>query len=154
MIFSKANLGTFSTSVAIQACGAATGVMSARLLGPVARGQLATVILWPVILSNLGLLGCNWALAREVAARPQLESDWVAVALAVGSAAALLFFVAGYFLMPLVLPADRRALLPLARFCLLLIPLDIFNQLLLSVEHGRMRWRRYNFLRLSFFLFY
>jgi O-antigen/teichoic acid export membrane protein len=36
----------------------------------------------------------------------------------------------------------------------LIVPLDILNQVLLAVEHGRMRWRRYNLLRLSFFLFY
>src|ERR1700730_691370 len=53
-----------------------------------------------------------------------------------------------------VLPADRRHLLPVARLFLLLLPLDILNQVLLAVEHGRMRWRRYNLLRLSFFLFY
>jgi O-antigen/teichoic acid export membrane protein len=35
-----------------------------------------------------------------------------------------------------------------------LIPFDIFNQILLAIEHGRMRWRRYNFARASFFLFY
>jgi O-antigen/teichoic acid export membrane protein len=54
----------------------------------------------------------------------------------------------------LLLPSDRVYLLPVARLCLLLIPLDIFNQVLLAVEHGRMRWRRYNLLRLSYFLFY
>jgi O-antigen/teichoic acid export membrane protein len=32
--------------------------------------------------------------------------------------------------------------------------LDILNQVLLAIEHGRMRWRRYNFTRASFFLFY
>jgi antigen flippase len=154
VIFSKANFGTLSTSLAIQTCGAATGILTARLLGPVARGELATVILWPVILSNLGLMGCNWVLAREVAKDPEWESDWAAVGLAVGLATALVYLLAGYFLIPLLLPADRGYLLPVARLCLLLIPLDIFNQVLLAVEHGRMRWRRYNFLRLSFSLFY
>jgi O-antigen/teichoic acid export membrane protein len=154
MIFSKANLGTFSASVAIQACGAATGITSARLLGPAARGELATVILWPVILSNLGLLGCNWALAREVARDPKGERDWIVAGTAVALGVAPVFVLIGYFLLPLLLPADRSYLLPLARLCLLLIPLDICNQVLLSVDQGRMRWRRYNFLRLSFFLFY
>src|SRR5579872_9858 len=154
MIFSKANFGTFSTSLAIQTCGAGTGVLTARILGPVARGELATVILWPVILSNLGLMGCNWALARVVAREPQRESEWVAVGVAVGMASATLYLLAGYFLMPLLLPTERVYLLPVARLALLLIPLDIFNQILLSVDHGRMRWRRYNMLRLSFFLFY
>ena len=99
-------------------------------------------------------MGCNWVLAREVAKDPGREADWLAVGLAVGLATALLYLVAGYYLLPLLLPADRSYLLPVARLCLLLIPLDIFNQVLLAVEHGRMRWRRYNLLRLSFFLFY
>src|ERR1700741_3748955 len=62
--------------------------------------------------------------------------------------------MAGYLLMPWMLSRDKAFLLPLARLCLLLIPLDIFNQVLLSIEHGRMRWRRYNLWRLSFFAFY
>ena len=154
MIFSKANFGTLSTSLLIQACGAATGIMTARLLGPVARGELATVILWPMILSNLGLMGCNWALAREVAREPGREREWIGVGVLVGLGTAALYLFAGYFLMPLLLPADRGYLLPVARLCLLLIPLDVINQVLLAVEHGRMRWRRYNLLRFSFFLFY
>jgi O-antigen/teichoic acid export membrane protein len=154
MIFSKANFGTLSTSLAIQTCGAGTGILTARILGPVARGELATVILWPVILSNLGLMGCNWALARVVAREPQREREWVAVGVTVGMVSAPLYLLAGYFLMPLLLPSDRGYMLPVARLALLLIPLDIFNQILLSVDHGRMRWRRYNWLRLSFFLFY
>jgi O-antigen/teichoic acid export membrane protein len=154
MIFSKANFGTLSTSVAIQACGALTGILTARLLGPVARGELATVILWPTVLSNLGLMGCNWVLAREVAQNPDGEPDWVHVGVAVGMVTAGLYLVAGYFLVPLLLPSTRSYLIPIARLCLLLIPLDIFNQVLLAVEHGRMRWRRYNLLRLSYFLFY
>src|SRR5579863_2402858 len=154
VLFSKANFGTFSTSLVIQACGAATGILTARLLGPIARGELATVILWPIILSNLGLMGCNWVLAREVARDPARECDWIAVGVAVGLTTALLYLLAGYFLIPLLLPSDRGYLLPVARLCLLLIPLDIINQVLLAVEQGRMRWRRYNLLRFSFSLFY
>ncbi|HEX3377855.1 MAG TPA: oligosaccharide flippase family protein [Candidatus Acidoferrales bacterium] len=154
MIFSKANCGTFSTSVVIQACGAVTGILTARLLGPTARGELATVILWPTILSNLGLMGCNWAVAREVAKNPKNESDWIAAGTIVGLAMACIYLAGGYFLLPWLLPTDRLNLLPVARLFLLLVPLDILNQVLLAVEHGRMRWRRYNLLRLSFFVFY
>jgi len=138
----------------MQACGAGTGILTARLLGPVARGELATVILWPVILSNLGLMGCNWVLAREVAKDPERECDWVAIGATVGMATAGFYLLTGYLLIPFLLPSDRSYLLPVARLCLWLIPLDTFNQVLLAVEHGRMRWRRYNFLRLSFSLFY
>jgi O-antigen/teichoic acid export membrane protein len=154
MIFSRANIATFYTSVAIQFCGLITGVLTARVLGPTARGELATVMLWPMILSNLGLMGCNWALAREVAADPRKESDWIRAAVAVGFAAACLYFVIGFWLIPYLLPLDRRYLGSLVRVCLLSIPLGIFNQTLLAIEHGRMRWRRYNSVRASFFVFY
>jgi O-antigen/teichoic acid export membrane protein len=111
-------------------------------------------MLWPVILSNLGLLGCNWALAREVAADPLHEGDWICAATAVGFAAACACLVLGYWLIPYLLPLDRRYLSSLVRVCLMSIPLGIFNQTLLAIEHGRMRWRRYNVLRASFFVFY
>src|SRR5260370_41835022 len=154
MIFSRANIATFYTSMAIQLCGVITGVLTARVLGPTARGELATVMLWPMILSNLGLMGCNWALAREVAADPRKESDLILAAFAVGFATACLYFVVGYYLIPYSLPLDRRYLGSLVRVCLLSIPLGIFNQTLLAIEHGRMRWGRYNLVRGSFFVFY
>jgi O-antigen/teichoic acid export membrane protein len=154
MIFSKPNIATFLTSLAIQVSGLITGVLTARILGPTARGELATVMLWPVILSNLGLMGCNWAVAREVAADPAKESDWIRAAVVVGFATACLYLVLGYLLVPYLLPLDRRYLGSLVRVCLLAIPLGIFNQTLLAVEHGRMRWRRYNIVRASFFVFY
>jgi O-antigen/teichoic acid export membrane protein len=154
VIFSKANIGTFATSVAIQACGVVTGILTARLLGPAGRGELAAVILWPTIFSNLGLMGCNWALAREVARAPERESQWVFSGVIVGLMGASFCLIAGYFLVPLLLSADKAYLVPVARLCLWLIPLDVCNQMLLAAEHGRMRWRRFNLLRLSFFLFY
>ncbi len=131
-----------------------TGILTARVLGPVARGELATVLLWPVILSNLGLLGCNWALARAVANDAASEANLTMSAVMLGLFASLGFCVLGYYFLPLLLPSDRAYLVPLARLSLLLIPCDIFNQILLAVEHGRMRWRRFNLVRVSFYLFY
>jgi O-antigen/teichoic acid export membrane protein len=154
MIFSRANIGTFVACVAIQGSGVVTGIVTARTLGPVARGELATAMLWPIVLSNLGLLGCNWALAREVATDREGEADWACGASAVSLGSALACSMLGFFLIPHLLPASKSSLVPLARLCLLLIPLDILNQVLLAIEHGRMRWRRYNFIRASYYLFY
>ena len=154
MIFSKANFETFFTSLAIQACGVATGILTARLLGPTRRGELAVVILWPTILSNLALLGCNWVIAREVARSPERESDWIVAGIAIGLVSAFVVCLIGYLLVPVLLSADKSYLAPLARLCLWLIPLDVCNQMLLAIEHGRLRWQRFNLLRLSFFLIY
>jgi O-antigen/teichoic acid export membrane protein len=154
MIFSRANLSNLSTSLFIQCCGVVTGVFTARLLGPVARGELATVMLWPMVFSNLGLLGCNWALAREVAADPEKEREWTRAAILIAAGCATLFIMVGYAVIRQVLPHDKLYLLPLAQLCLLLVPLDIFNQMVLAVEQGAMRWSRYNWMRASFFIFY
>ena len=154
MIFSRANFSTLVTSIAIQCGGLVTGVLTARMLGPVARGELATVMLWPMVFSNLGLMGFNWALAREVAANPEKEKQWVCAAVALAGATAALFMILGYALIPYVLPEDKLYLVPLTQLCLLLIPLDIFNQILLAIEQGRMRWNRYNWVRASFFISY
>src|SRR5260370_37821909 len=134
MIFSRANIATFYTSVAIQFCGLITGVLTARGLGPTARGELATVMLWPMILSNLGLMGCNLALARAVAAYARKESDWIRAAVSVGFAAACLYFVIGFWLIPYLLPLDRRYLGSRVRVCLFSIPLGIFTQPSLSTK--------------------
>src|ERR1700731_2028201 len=104
MIFSRANIATFSTSLVLPFCGLITGILTARLLGPTARGELATVMLWPMILTNLGLMGCNWALAREVAADPRNEADWICAAVAVGFAAACLCLPIGFWAIPYLLP--------------------------------------------------
>lgn len=154
MLFSRANLATFSTSLVIQACGGVTGILTARLLGPQARGELATVILWPTIFSNLGLMGCSWALSRAVALEPDQERNWMSAGVAVGVVFAVIYSSAAYFLIPLLIPPKRFYLVAVVRLCLLLIPLDVLNQILLAAEQGRMRWRRYNLLRLSFFVFY
>ena len=44
-IGTNAFIGTFGTSILIQACGVIQGVIVARLLGPVGRGEYAAVIL-------------------------------------------------------------------------------------------------------------
>lgn len=153
-VFNQANSATLLTSLAIQGCGVVTGILTARILGPEARGELAAVMLWPVILSNLGLLGCNWAVAREVAVDPEGEPNLVRSSMMVGFWLALSAALAGYMLAPYLLPSDKSHLLALTRVCLILIPLDLFSQMLLAAEHGRMRWRRYNLLRASFFVCY
>ena len=145
---------TFITLLVINGCNLITGIFTARILGPVGRGELATILLWPTILSNLGLLGINWALARNVAAHPYHESNWIFVSAILGLATSIVYLIIGFFLIPYLLPLDKQHLIYIINICLWFIPLDIFSQTLLAVDHGSMRWGRYNLLRLSFFVVY
>lgn len=148
------HLGTLATSLTIQACGVITGIVTARSLGPDARGAFVAVLLWPTIVSNLGLLGANWAVARAVATQPHRAAHWTRVSVAVGLGLAAVFAALGYVGLPWLLPADKQDLVGLSRACLLLVPLDILSQMLLATEHGQRRWRRYNALRVVFYLVY
>ncbi len=148
------HLGTLATSIAIQACGLITGIVTARSLGPEARGAFVAILLWPTIFSNLGLAGANWAVARAVAADPHRAAHWTRVSVLLALMLSAAVATVGYFAVPLLLPADKQDLVSLSRLGLLLVPLDIFNQLLLATEHGQMRWRRYNAIRVAFYLVY
>jgi O-antigen/teichoic acid export membrane protein len=145
---------TFLTNLAIQGCNVMTGVITARLLLPVGRGELATIMLWPTILAGLGIMGVNFALARAAAAGPDKENDLARAAVALGLLLAGAGMLAGYFLLPWLLPADKQHLLGLNRIYLLWLPLNFVALNLIALDHGRMRWRRYNLIRLSVVLPY
>jgi O-antigen/teichoic acid export membrane protein len=51
----------FSSSVMVNVAGLATGVMLARFLGPVARGELASFLFWPTFLAGIFGLSLNTA---------------------------------------------------------------------------------------------
>ncbi len=148
-INADAILKIFLTNLAIQVCNVVTGVLTARILLPMGRGELATVILWPSVLAGLGLLGSNWALTREAAVRPDKEADMARTAVVLSLALAGLGMVLGYFLVPHLLPADKKQLTGLTRLYLLFLPLNFLALNLIGLEQGRMRWRRFNLVRLS-----
>lgn len=154
MTYRPLHLGTLATSLTIQVCGVVTGIVTARSLGPEARGAFVGILLWPTIFSNLGLVGCNWAVARAVAADPRRAAHWTRVSVVVALMLSVTFAAVGYVALPLLLPADKQSLVALSRVCLLLVPLDIFSQMLLATEHGQMRWRRYNAIRGAFYVVY
>jgi O-antigen/teichoic acid export membrane protein len=145
---------TFLTNSAILVCNVITGVLAARILQPEGRGALAAIILWPSILAGLGIMGTNWALSREVAAHPEKEADLARAAVMLGAVQAALFMALGYFLVPHLLPGDKQHLINLARIYLIFLPLNFVCDNLLALEQGGLRWKRYNFLRLTVVLPY
>lgn len=141
----------FLTNLIMQASTFITGIISARLLQPVGRGDLATVMLWPAILV-LGLMGIQWSLAREVASHPEAEADlgFTAIYLALGLS--LPVIVVGYFAIPHLLSQDKRHLIGIIQFYLLWLPLQFVALNLLALDHGGLRWKNFNLGRLWFYI--
>jgi O-antigen/teichoic acid export membrane protein len=155
MTFQALHRGTLVTGLAIQVCGLITGVLTARSLGPAERGELLAVLLWPTIFANVGMVGANLALTRAAAASGNDDSArWHRVAVVLACGLSAVSAALGVWLMPHLLVGDKAHLVTLAQIGLLLIPLDIAGQLLLASDHGRMRWRRFNAIRASFYGIY
>lgn len=77
---------SFTASAAIQVLGVASGVLLARVLGPEARGELAAVLLWPMVIVAAGAAGVTEAVAyyaaRDRWPLPTLAATTLGIALA------------------------------------------------------------------------
>lgn len=132
---SKAYLGIFATNLFIQGCTVLQGVLLARLLGPSGRGDFATVILWPTVFAGFGIFGVNMAITRfsgQGLSADGLVKTAAKASLLTGLVTAL---VCGIFL-PVVLPADKYNLLPIANLFLLFIPINHLALNLQGIDQG------------------
>ena len=147
------SLLTFLAGCFIQACTLVQGIIVARLLGPVGRGEFAAAILPAMFLGGVGLVGVNLVLTRLAAnapADPSLRRSALVVGLMTGTVNAL----AGLALCYLFLPAEQHHLLPLAQFFLLMIPLQHLSLNFLGVLQGMADFHFFNVARSVFNISY
>jgi antigen flippase len=137
---------TFGTSVIIQAFTVVQGIIVARLLGPIGRGEYATVILWPNVFASLGIFGTNIALARAAAKTGQYDTV-IRTALLLGLITSAVSSVFCYFALPYLLPEAEEHLLGLTRVFVLFILLNHVGLNLIAVDQGAGNFRRYNLTR-------
>jgi len=145
---------TFLSSLMIQGTAVFTGIIAARLLSAAGRGELAVVILWPSLIATLWLVGTPWAITREAAQPDGRESDLLVNGVILSLILSICAIGLGYYAVSWMLPQDKQHLLGISRFYLLFIPLSILNYNLMALDQGRLRWERFNLLRVSYFVFY
>lgn len=142
---------TFMASVAIQACGVGTGILSARLLGPQGRGELSAIVLWPSIIATVFSLGvvdstAYFAGRTEADRTPSVLAASMAVLCALGCAAVATGLVA----VPTVLAHYGDGVVQAALLYAFAYPLlTLLNQSPAAVLQGRGRLGWYNACRLS-----
>jgi O-antigen/teichoic acid export membrane protein len=143
----KAFAATFATSVWIQILTLATGALTARLLGPEGRGQFAAAQVWPSILAAIALLGINNALAIRSAKLSSHVPALERFALRSGIVSAITIAIAGWFILPLLLPSDNPALVPLARLFLIYVPIFVITSNLMAIDQGSGNFKQFNIAR-------
>ena len=145
-IGAEAIFGTFGANLFIQGCTIVQGILLARLLGPVGRGEFAAVILWPSLFAAIGLFGVGTALAR----RAGTETDHAALTragLILGFGLAVVTSVTCYLIMPLLLKGEGASLLRMSRG---FVPFIFFNHMTLvfvSIDQGGGNFKAFNWTR-------
>ena len=142
----RAFIGTFGTNLFIQGCTILQGVIVARLLGPLGRGEYAAVILWPTLFAAVSILGSNISISR-LAAKGVEPGSLFRSAFLTGVVTSSLGAVACYFAAPFLMPANEAHLVPLARLFVLFIPLNHIGLNFVAVDLGACNFNLYNFYR-------
>lgn len=140
-------LATFVTNGGVLLIGIGSGVLTARLLLPEGRGQLASILFWPAFFQGMGLLGLKEAITRRIssgAGEIQVVAStgtWLALGYAVVTSAI------GYFLLPVLLAGNHEDLVePARRYMLILLPFAFVTLSLRSADQGRLNFAWHNTL--------
>ncbi len=146
--FLHQTLQTAGTNAIVMGFGIVTGMLSARLLGPTGRGELAAIQVFPTLVSVIGVLGVADALVYLVAREPREGGRWLASGMALTTLACIPFALGAYLVMPVVLRAQSPAVVEAARFYLLLVLLNATVGLLTHPMQGLGKLTQWNIMRL------
>lgn len=139
---------TTGTNAAIALIGLATSVISARLLGPVGRGEIVAIGVWPGLLAAAALLGLPEALGYFSARMPRGVGTFIGSSVAIALLSSVGFVAAGYAAMPLLLSAQPERIIQVARWYLLVIPVGVLIWMPRHALWGRGEFGTWNALRL------
>jgi O-antigen/teichoic acid export membrane protein len=120
-------LWSAGSNLLLKGLGLATGSLLARLLGPVGRGELASIQLLGLFLSQSGTLGIENALVYY-AGQDEEVGSLITSAWGVLLPGSLLWMVLGYILAPIFLRGKEPSIINYARLFLLLIPMAYLSR--------------------------
>ncbi len=140
---------TAAANVAITAMGFCTGILTARLLGPHGRGQLAAIQTTPSLVATLAMLGMPEALVYFSAQRPTEAGRYLGTAVTVSLLASIPFVLVAYLLMPLLLHAQATSVVDQARWYLLVAPVYAVVGSTFHPLRGAGQFQAWNALRMG-----
>lgn len=141
-------LGSFAATGTIQLVQAVIGVMLARILGPSDRGELAAIILWPMLITTIGSLGIAQSSAY-FASRSKRLGVVVGSTLAIVAVDSLVLMAFGWMILPLALGDHDPTIVHIAqRYLLIFVPLCLLTVSMISILNGAQRFLWYQSMRL------
>jgi O-antigen/teichoic acid export membrane protein len=146
--FGSTSLGTAAVVLLLTA---ATGVLIARALGPLGRGQLAAIIVWPTLLTVLGELGIVESTSYFASSMPGHERRIFAAALVMALAVAAILVPIDLLLTQPILWRYGVAAIDAGRIYALWFPPYFIMLAALGMLQGKLAITAANGIRLSLY---
>jgi O-antigen/teichoic acid export membrane protein len=134
-------------TVLVLAINVATGIVSARVLGPQGRGELSALLLCPQFLSFLFALGLPSSTIVTIKRAPEDASSLMGAALLLSALMGVVATAAGFIAMPYLLKQYDASLVGIARALLVLVMLGVTSTVLMAALQLRDRFITYNRIR-------
>jgi O-antigen/teichoic acid export membrane protein len=141
----------FSTNALMLGSGVVTSLLSAWALGPIGRGDLMVVLMWPAIFSMVAQIGLPQAYRFWVAKRPDYVSALFSNAVIFTLVVGLLTLGLAELLVPHLIGVRSPEVLRLTQIYLLVIPVHLLTDLTRGLLEGARRFTWVGALRLILF---
>jgi O-antigen/teichoic acid export membrane protein len=138
---------TMAISMIILVVNMATGMLTARLLGPEGRGMLTAMILWPQFLAFAGTFGIHAALLFHLKKSPEEEAALYYSALVLTSLAGLIALLAGYGFIPLWLSGQSQEIIRSGQLFMVATPFILLFFMHNALFRGREEFHLFNRMR-------
>jgi O-antigen/teichoic acid export membrane protein len=139
---------TAGSNLSITVISALGGILTARMLEPTGRGELATAIVWAALLTTLATLGLPQALIYFSAQTPESRKDLFVAAMTLLVFQSTVVCVVGYLLVHLLLDASHGTVSLVVSLYLGSIPMSLGTTYLATIAQGAQKFRLSNGIRL------
>lgn len=139
--------GSFLAAGGIQIANLATGILAARLLLPEGRGELTILLLWPILIADLGSCSLNTSVNYHTARKDHTPKQIWAGAVFLIAALCPVLIAVYLVLVPYIYGGQRPEVITLAVIGAALIPAYLFALSLMALFQGGQKFSAYNLLR-------
>lgn len=119
----RAVIQSIGSKAAILVLQAATGILTARSLGPAGRGELAAMILWPLFVASVTTLGVPSSLIYHLRLWPRERDRLIANGFLLAAAMGIVAALACVFILPLWLHQYSPQVIHAAQWFLVTVPI-------------------------------
>jgi antigen flippase len=133
----------FSSSATNFIClifGAVSGIITARLLGPEARGELAILSYYPSLMASILTLGLPYALKYMISKNPEKELEIATVGFRLSLILGIMGAISFALFVPRTLADNSRHLASAVAITCLIAPAMVINPNLYAIHQGLFRF--------------